>query len=142
MSFLNKDDYYRKLDESIINQITGGNDDLLDNAETTAAGIITDMLSGNYNIAAELAKSGSSSHENLMLWMLNLSAYLIYDRIPDNEIPERVIKDFDDTMDTLQKIAIGRTPTTLTPVTDESGKSKRVFRMGSKPARGHNLIGK
>jgi hypothetical protein len=141
MSFLNKEDYFRKIKESILNQITGGNDDLLDEAETTAAGIITDMLSGNYNIAAELAKNGDARHENLKYWMLNLSAYLLYDRIPDNEVPERITNDFDATMDTLRKIAIGRTPTTLTPVIDGSGKTKRVFRMGSKPPRGHNLIG-
>lgn len=139
MIFLTKEDYYRKISQEILNQITGGVDELLNTAETSAAGIIRDMLSGMYNIDAELNKSGTNRHNNLLLWMLNLSAYLIYDRIPDDEVPERIVKDYDDTMTTLRKIASGKESTTMTPVMVD-GVAKKVFRMGGNDKRSHSML--
>ncbi len=123
----------------MLNQITDNNDDNLDKAEKSAIGSINDMLSGYYNINAELAKSGDNRHSNLLKWMINLALYFVYSRIPDDEIPERVIKDYDDTMKTLEKIATGKTPTTLQAVTVD-GEKKRVFRMGSKKVRSQNIL--
>lgn len=140
MNFLIKADFEGKISSNILEQITGGDDLLLDSAEKTAKGIITDLLSGNYDLDVEFDKEPDSRHDNLLNWMLNLSTYLLYDRIPDDEIPERVVKDYDDTMDTLIQIARGKTPTTLTPIEVEEGVSKRNFRMGSNEKRNHKML--
>jgi hypothetical protein len=97
------------------------------------------MLSGNYNIGLELSKTGSSRHQALLGWMLYLSVYFLYERIPDSELPDRVVKNYDDTMEMLRQIARGKTPTTLTPVTVD-GKAKRTFRMGSNTPRSHEVL--
>jgi len=140
MIFLTKPDFDSKLSGNILAQITESDDTLLDKAEKTATGIITDLLSGMYDLDVELAKEGEDRHNNLLNWMLNLSTYLLYDRIPDDEVPERVVKDYDDTMESLHLIARGKLPTTLAPVEISEGVAKRAFRMGSNDKRNHNML--
>ena len=140
MVFLTKPDFDSKLSTNILEQITGGDDALLDMAEKTATGIITDLLSGMYDLTAEFAKTEGERHDNLMNWMLNLSTYLLYDRIPDDEVPERVVKDHDDTMESLHLIARGKLPTTLIPIEISEGVAKRAFRMGGNEPRNHKML--
>lgn len=139
MSFLTKNDFNSKITANVLNQITGGDDTLLSDAENKAAAVINDMLSGNYNIALELAKTGTSRHQALLGWMLYLAVYFLYERIPDSELPERVVKNYDDTLTVLKDIARGKTPTTLTPVKVD-GKAKRTFRMGGNTPRSHGVL--
>lgn len=139
MTFLTINDFNRKASEEIINQITGSDDTLLEDAESGAIGIITDKLSQRYNIPLELSRTGSSRHQALLMWLLNIAIYLLYERIPDDEIPERVVKDYDDTMSTITSIARGKEPTTLATISVD-GEAKRVFRMGSNTKRSHDML--
>jgi phage gp36-like protein len=139
MSFLTKNDFTSKITSSVLNQITGSDDTLLIDAENKAAAVITDMLQGNYNIAVELSKTGNGRHQALLGWMLYLAVYFLYERIPDSELPDRVVKNYDDTMYMLRQIARGKTPTSLTPRTVD-GKAKRTFRMGSTTPRSHEVL--
>ncbi|MGQ1889140.1 phage protein Gp36 family protein [Thermophagus sp. OGC60D27] len=138
MDFIQKEDYSTRVDSAIIDQITGGNDSLLDEAEKDAASVIIDRLGDKYNVQSELAHTGEDRDRSLMRWMISLSLYYIYARVPDEEIPERVIKDYDDTLSELDKIASGRYACNLARITNERGEATTSIRMGSNHLRTHN----
>jgi phage gp36-like protein len=140
MIFLTENDFNTHLSENIIEQITSEDSDLLDAAEATAIGIVTDMIAGMYDIDSELEQTGSNRHAPLKLWLLAIAAYQLYRAIPDSEVPDRIIKDYDDAIETLRQIGRGKMPTSLTPVNTASGTSKRVFRMKSNTPRQHNML--
>lgn len=138
MDFIKKEDYETRVQVSIIDQITGENDTLLDDAEKDAGALITDRLSDKYDVQAELAHSGEDRDRSLMRWMISLSLYYIYARVPDEEIPERIIKDYDDTLKELDKIAAGRYGCSLQRVKTADGETKTSIRLGSNSQRTHN----
>jgi phage gp36-like protein len=138
MDFILKEDYATRVSTSIIDQITGGDDELLNDAEKDAGALITDRLSDKYNVQAELAFTGDERDRSLMRWMISLSLYYIYARVPDEEIPERVIKDYDDTLKELDKIAGGRYGCSLQRNTTADGETATSIRMGSNNPRTHN----
>lgn len=140
MIFLTKTDIEQRLTNNILSQITGDNDSLLDNAEAIAIGTVTDMLSGMYDLVVELEKTGADRHTNLKTWIVSLSAYHLYAHIPDNEVPERILKDYDDTLSILSKIAQGKLSTTLTPQLNDDETTKRVVRYGFNEKRNHEIL--
>lgn len=137
-TFITIDDYKGKRSARILDLITGEDDSILNTAETTAIGIITDRLAERYDLAAELAKTDTSRNVSLVRWILALSIYDIYSRIPDEQVPERVIKDYDDTMSELEKIQIGKLGCSLTRETDTEGETITRFRMGNNTPRTHD----
>lgn len=140
MVFLTIDDFRSKLDADIRNQITGSDDELLDSAELQAMAIIQDAFSSTYDLDIEFAKTAGDRHMNLIRWMLNLTVYFIYERVPDSQVPERVVKNYDDTIAEIKAIEAGKRNTTLTKIVSDivDGKVKTVFRWGSNTKRSHN----
>jgi len=139
MIFLTKIDIEQKVQAGILALITNNDDTLLDTAETTAIGTVMDMLGGMYDIASELLKTGTERHSNLKKWLLSIAVYELYAHIPDNELPERVVKDYDDSLAILSKIAQGKMATTLQAVISVDGKIKRVFRYVFSAKRNHEI---
>jgi len=137
-TFINYDDYRTRLTDRIIGLLTDDSDYLLDNAEAEAIGIIKDRLSDKYAITAEFAKTGSERNKSLMRWTIAIVIYTLYSRIPDDEVPERVIKDYDDAIRELELIQQGRLSCTLTLNTDSEGETVSRIRMGSNDPRTHD----
>ena len=75
-----------------------------------------------------------------MGWVLSISLYLVYGGVPDEEIPARVIKDYDDALEELGKINEGKLSCNLVRVTkdDSEGGIVTRIRIGSNKARSHN----
>jgi len=140
MIFLTQNDFMEHLGDDILSQITNDNSLLIEKCELQAIGVIKDTLSGMYDIDEELSEDvADDRHQPLVLWLLALACYYLYRQIPDDEVPARIIKDYDDTIETLNMIARGKKPTSMLPV-QEDGVTKRVFRMSSQTARGHNML--
>ena len=138
MVFLTQDDFKLKLSTDILNQIIQLNNSILDDGELQAIAMVEDDLSPNFDTEIELAKTGDDRHKNLIRWILNLTLYFVYERIPDDQVPERVVKNYDDTVKELEMIARGKKNTTLERVTDsETNETHTTFRAGSNPMRGH-----
>lgn len=137
-TFINYNDYQGARSSRILDMLTGDNDTILLTAETTAIGIVTDRLAERYNLTAELAKSGSDRNSSLIRWILALSIYSVYSRVPDQEVPERVIKDYDDTLKELEQLQQGKLSCALQRIIDTEGEVKTRFRMGSDSPRTHD----
>jgi hypothetical protein len=87
-------------------------------------------LDNRYDMNVELAKAGADRHKVLLRWAKVLVIYYIYERVPDDMVPERVIKNYDEVVKALEKVEDGDADIPgLTPVTvpDENSDS------GSKP---------
>ena len=104
-----------------------------------------------YDIAPELLKTATARNHLVMTWALNIATYEMYQRIDDEQVPEKVIKNYDDTVDDLQKLSMGKFPLNLPPKPKEStgtGSGEGgpedtltdgagLLRMGSQKKRSH-----
>ena len=137
-TFLNYDDYKTRVTPRILDLLTGDADQLIDVAESEAAQTITDRLGERFDLTAEFAKTGSSRNRSLMRWAITIAIYIIYARVPDEQIPERVIKDYDDTIRELELLQQGKLGCSLKRLTDSGGEIISRFRMGNNNPRTHD----
>lgn len=137
-TFLTTTDFQTRLSDRVIELLTGGVDTPLDNASNEASGILRDRLHDKYQIDGELAKTGSTRNSILVRYALSIAVYSLYSKSPDEEIPERVVKDYDDAMEDLRLISQGKLSTTLPLNTDSDGNTTVRIRMGSNDPRSHN----
>ena len=69
---------------------------------------------------------------------MNLAVYFFYERIPDEQVPARIVKNYDDTRSDLEKIARGKMHTTLESMLNDDETKKTIFSWSSNPPREHN----
>lgn len=145
-AFIEKTDYKYQMRtyrlEQILEAADEDEDEILNAAEEEALGMLTKFLGDKYDMALELGKTGSSRHKVLLRWAKVLVIYYIYERVPDEMVPERVVKNYDDVMKMLEKIEDGEAGIPgLTPKTGEvDGESQPVTRRrwGSLTKRTHD----
>lgn len=150
-----KTDYYSRISTDLLNRIiqeaANNGDDLLATCSKFAEDTIATHANVIYDTSAEWAKAGAERNGLLLVWAINIATYNVYQRIDDEEVPQKVIKNFDDTMEDLQKVSSGKYPLSLPPkqlpgegtggsggedvVTDGGG----LRRMGSQPKRSHAI---
>lgn len=110
-SFISKDDYKYQIRTYRLDQILEAADEdealLLDSAEGEAIGILRKHLDNRYDMNAELAKAGNDRSKVLLRYAKVLVIYFIYERIPDDLVPERVVKNYDEVVKALEKIEDG-----------------------------------
>ncbi len=138
MIFLTKNDFYIKLNPDILNNLTGGDDTILDKIENQAIAYVKDILGDKFLIDDELGKTDTQRNTSLIRWLLNLCLYYLYERTADLQIPDTIFKNYQDTINELERIVQGKLRTTLTPKILEDGNHKTFFRWGSNPKRGHD----
>lgn len=137
--FITLKDLHGRINPTILDQITGGDTELIDDAEASASAIITDALEQVYELEAEWQAVGGERNRRLVLWMLSLMGYFLYASVPDDAIPERIVKDYDDTRAELQKVEDGKLAVNLPRKTAEDGTKRTKFRWGSNPIRQHTI---
>jgi hypothetical protein len=106
--YLTKDDYGYQIRTLRLDQIlddeTLDEDTMLDNAEVDALSMISLYLSNYYNMDVEFAKSGDQRNKIVVRWAKVLVLYFIYERVPDDLVPERIVKNYDDVKEMLEAI--------------------------------------
>lgn len=142
MAYLDKADYKNMIKAHRLDQIlddleNAAPDDVLDDSESEAIAVIRDALVANYDVDNIFGRTGDDRHKNVLRWAKYLVMYFIYDRIPDELVPDRVIKNYDDTMQLLQDIADGKRSVDLPRLQNTDGTTKTKFRWGSQTARSH-----
>lgn len=138
MVFITIEDFNRKLSADIMAQITDSDETVLDDAEADAMAIIQDALSPTYDLDAEFALTEDARNKNLIRLMLSLMTYFIYERVPDTQLPGRVVKNYDDAISEIRKVEAGKQNISLAKiVNEETGEVSTVFRWGSNKKRTH-----
>ncbi len=137
--FVQESDFKNKIHYNALQQILDGDTEKLDDAEAIAAAMVTDRLTKYYDLGAEWGKTGRDRNRRLLKWMIDLMAYYLYEGIADDDVPERIIKDYDDTLKELTRIEDGKTDADLPRrIKEETQRPKTKFRWGSQPKRSHN----
>lgn len=137
-NFIDKADYLIYIEERRLDQITESNATFLDVAETTAETIIKDALYQWFKVDDIFSTTGTNRPAQVIRWMVTISVYFLYKRVPDSAIPERVTKDYDEVIDMLKQIELGKRSIRLDPelkVDNETPITR--FRGGSNPKRSH-----
>lgn len=132
-TFITKENYKTYVHDKRLNMIIQEDDTLLDDAEETAESVIKDALYSRYDVDAIFDEIGTARHRTVVKWTISLALYYLYERIPDKLTPDRVIKNYDDTLNWLQDIADGKKSVNLPQLTKEDGGLKTKFRWGSNP---------
>lgn len=144
MPFITQADYKPKIKERHILQIIEDDEDILTDAEATAMAIVENKLFQRYDMDQALAQEGDSRNRVLLRWVICLVLYDIYERIDDDLIPERIVKNYDDCMNELDEIQKGNMAVKLPPLElDEDGDgvidTTARLRIGSDTPRDFNL---
>lgn len=150
--YIVKNDYKSRIGTELLNLIltrivddTEGADEvaILTDISKTAVDIITGYACKMYDIVPEFAKTSTARNYQILNWAINIALYLIYQRIEDYDVPAKVIKNWDDTTDDLQKLSIGKfqinLPAASTSDGDGSGADTGIGlrRIGSNKPRTH-----
>lgn len=137
MAFIEEADYKVKIREARLMQVIEEDPDLLDVAEETAIQVVRDALHSRYDVAAIFATTAGSRPKQVVRWVMCLAIYYLYERIPDKLTPERVVKNYNDTLTTLNDISDGKLSTELPRLANADSTNPTKFRWGSQPARTH-----
>ncbi len=140
MSYLTQQDLQSSIRdgrlEHLLDNTDVGTPDVFEQAASEAQSIVLDYLI-RYDMDTELAKTGTDRHASIIFYLKNICLYILYERIEDDDVPERIIKNYNDTIETLREIAQGKLPLSL-PIkevdTDGDGipdQKKTKFRWGS-----------
>jgi hypothetical protein len=131
-----KADYKPYLSDKNLNMIIETEDPLLDEVELTAEQVVRDALHPYYDV--DNVFENISDHRQVKRWIIIICIYFIYERIPDALVPERVVKNYDDTLLTLDKISDGKISVNLPKIILADGETTSTkFKWGSAPQKSH-----
>lgn len=138
MSYIDQSDYLPHIKDKILNQVIDSTPALLDNAETTAISVVRDALHANYDVDDIFSKTGTDRHAQVLRWCITLVLYYLHERVPEALTPQRIINNYEATLEMLSSIEDGKKSVDLPRLVVDDVK-KTNFRWGSQPPRGHNL---
>jgi phage gp36-like protein len=139
MVFLTLNDLHVNIRAERLNQIVDEDAAILDDAEASALAMVKDALSSRYDVATIFDQTDRPAQ--VIRWVRNIMLYDIAGRLPEKVVSERIVKNYDDTLQVLTDIEEGRKSTSLPLLNGntEGGTSKKsVFRWGSNKARKHS----
>lgn len=97
--------------------------------ESMAIAKVKSALHGRYDAAAVFAETGSGRDPLIVLHVLNVFVYMLYQRINPRKIPEQVKDDHAETLDWLERVTTGKESPDL-PAKPEPGRSTTDLRSG------------
>lgn len=150
--YVTKNDYKGRISVDLLNMLLSESEnDILAQSSKVAEDTIAAHTATLYDIQPEFAKTTTTRNYYVLAMAINIALYNIYQRADDESIPEKIIKNYDDTMEDLVKISIGKSQLSLPPqVANGSGESNAtdetagttgigLRRYGSNIKRTHNV---
>lgn len=137
--FVTTADYLPYIKSTRLTQMLDTDTAAVEDAEDTATAIIRDALYSRYDVDAIFALTGAARPKQVIRWAVCLVLYYLHQRLPDSMVPERVTKDYEDTLETLTQIEDAQKSVNLPLLTAPEGHAFiSKFRWGSDTPRGHN----
>lgn len=136
-TFIDRADYLPKIRDNRLTQMTNGNSVIIDGAEQTAIQVVSDSLHTLYDVDSIFSKTGTNRDTQVVRWVTNLVLYYLYERIPQNQIPEAVILNYDETTELLKDLELGKRSVQLPLRETADNKPETRFRHGGSAKRTH-----
>jgi phage gp36-like protein len=109
-SYISKADYLYQIRtnrlEQILEETDEDEDAILDAAEAEALAVIR-MYLVKYDLNTEFGKTGNARSKIVLRWAKVLVIYYIYERVPDEMCPERVVKNYEKALEQLEAVLEG-----------------------------------
>lgn len=139
LKFIIEADFKGILGASVLAGLKGTNSENLTESELRAISEL-DPLRGKFDIDNMLAASGTSRHPVLIRILVHITAYYLYNTVPDDEIPDRIVDNWKKELKLISDLASGKASSTLGTLTDKTtGEQVTKFRWGSNAKRSHDL---
>ncbi len=136
--FLTHADFLTFIRDQRLQMVTEQDNNLIDNASDIAEATVRDALV-RYDTDTIFAAQGAARNQRVVFWCITIALYHLYHRVPDKLVPERIIKDYNDTTETLKEIEDGKRNTNLPllSITTEQGNTidNAKFRFGGEKPR-------
>jgi hypothetical protein len=139
--FVTKEDIKNVIGEKRFAAITIDPPDAADAHIQWAMDVISDTLI-RFDMQSVFAQRGEKRNTIAIQWVVDLALYRLYEKVADRQIPERIIKNYDDVRFQIAQIGIGKATTSL-PLKQSQSESeaqsapKTQFRWGSQKPRSH-----
>lgn len=125
--YLTKADYKSRIRlhllDVLLENISGETEEtataILQNVSTIAEDTIRTKAGVLYSLTGEFALT-ENRNGYIMSLALSIALYELYQRADDDDIPEKVIKNYDDAITALDEISRGKQPLDLPPRVDET----------------------
>jgi hypothetical protein len=133
-----KDEYKTLITDARLTQIIGNDETLIEEAESYAKAVVKDSLFSRYDIDA-VYNANANDYPVVKRWIMYIVLYQLWQRVPDKQIPDRVLKNYEDTQDRLTEIEDGKASFFLPQLQTTDTPSTKVtkFRWGSNIKRSH-----
>jgi hypothetical protein len=96
-----------------------------------AESIVIDFLYARYNTEVIFGQTGSDRSNTVLGWLRAITLYKVYERIPDELVPERIVANYEEAMKIIGYVSEGRRDIKLPRRLTEEGKKTTKFRGGS-----------
>lgn len=124
-----------------LQQLIDQDEGIVETAIEDAIIVCKDALYSRYNIDVIFANDAGATYKQARRWVIYLALYYIHERLPDKQVPDRVVKNYDDTLATLEAIEDAKKSTQLPLREDlsdtEGGNPPHKFRWGGNPEVTH-----
>ena len=138
LKFLTEADFKGILGASVLAGLKGV--DLVNLIESELRSISElDPLRAKYAVDIMLSKVGAERHPVMIRMLVHITAYYLYNTVPDDEIPQRIVDNWKKELLFIKELASGKASSTLDALIDEDGEKVTTFRWGSNKKRSHDL---
>ena len=112
--YIEKADYTGRIDTGLLNLLIAEDEvNILKAANKKAVDTISTKAGVVYDVSGELAKTGADRNGYILGLAISIALYEIYMRSDNEEAPAKVIKNYEDDMEELDKVSRGKSPLQL-----------------------------
>jgi hypothetical protein len=111
----------------------------LTSAEALAISELT-PLRGRFNVDADLAATGTSRNAEMVRLLVHITAYYLYNKVQDDDIPERITSNYKTQVANIEKIANSKLYTTLTPIMNPDDTTVSNYLFGGDAPRDNEIF--
>lgn len=139
LKFIAETDFKGILGATVLSGLKGAGSENLIESELRALSEL-DPLKGKFDLETMLGQAGTERHPVLIRILVHITAYYLYNTVPDDEIPARIVDNWKKELLFIKELASGKASSTLDMLTDETtGDKVTTFRWGSNKKRSHDL---
>lgn len=139
LKFIADTDFKGIIGATVLSTLKGPDSVNLVEAEANAISEL-DPLREKFDIDGMLAKTKANRHKVLVRILVHITTYYLYNTVPDDEIPARIMENYKKELTTIRDLATGKLGSTLDPHVDTTtGEAKTAFRWGSNKKRSHDI---
>jgi hypothetical protein len=100
-----------------------------------AESIVIDYLYSRYNTETIFGQVGSDRSNTVLGWLRAITLYKLYERIPDELLPERIVSNYEEALKQIGYVSEGRREINLPRRVTPTGEKTTKFRGGGDKRR-------